>query len=362
MRRLMMTLFGLALLAGSAAAADGAGQGTVDVDAQLREALDAFKAGRANAALTLLQAAEGKATPAQVTEIQFYKARCFIELNRPVEARQALERYIAESSSRDAKERGRRWMAKVKRRFFGALRVECTDGGKRLSLKKRGGAMAQGCPAQWDELAPGRYTVTDGEKTWAVEVVAGKRVVLDLERDRRTQSDLAAEPTPMRIGWGGFARAGGSMVEGTVDEAIAVQGGPAIGAGGFVDLIWQFSAVDFGVRTELAWRNWQFSLSGDGRESVIDTHGLMVPLLAVLGVPYGFSGEAGIAAEYLISGPDDIDTRLAMHLVGGLGWDLPVDWGRPRITVRYLREVVEGLDPNLDLRRQSVTAGVAFGL
>lgn len=359
MKGLLKTVCGLAL--GCSLVASGA-RASEPVGAQLDRALAQFEAGQAEASLATLEAAEKGATGVDAVRIQFYKARCFIELNRPLEARAALERYIAGSTNAKDQERGRRWMAKVERRFFGAIRVECTDGSKKLTLELRGGAKAQGCPAQWDGISPGRYTLTDGEKTWAVEVAAGKQVTLDLERDTQKVGALPPEPVPMRFGWGGFARAGGSLGEGTIDATAEPQIGAAIGAGAFADFIWQLSALELGARIELGYRAWRFALTGEGKESKVDTHGLMLPVLGVVGGPLGLSAELGGAAEYLLSGPDGIDTRLAIHAIAGLAWDLPLDWGRPRITVRYLREVVEGLDPNLDLRRHSVTAGLAFGL
>lgn len=354
-----MRWFGMMVL--SVLLAAGAAHAAKTAEDQFAIALDQFEAGQAQAALATLEAAEKTATGVDASRVHFYKARCYIELNRPVEARAALERYIATAASRKDKERGRRWVAKVNRRFFGAIRVECTDGKKRLTLKTRGASKAQGCPAQWDGLAPGRYTITDGEKTFAVEVAAGKQIKLDLDRDSRSVGDLPPEPVPMRFGWGGFARAGGSLGEGTIDEAADPQIGAAIGAGAFADFLWQLSAVDLGVRVELGYRAWRFSISGEGKTSKVDTHGLMVPVVGVIGGPLGLSAELGGAAEYLLSGPDDIDTGLAIHAVAGFAWDLPMDWGRPRVTVRYLREVVEGLDPALDLRRHSVAGGIAFG-
>ena len=330
------------------------------VDAQLDAALKQFKAGQAQQALTTLEAAEETATGESAVQIQFFKARCLMDLNRPADAKQALEKYIATARTDDDRARGRRWMAKLDRRFFGSIRVECTDAKTRVVLESRAQPKPQGCPAQWDGLSPGRYTLKAGEKDLAVEVAAGKQVTLNLDRDTRSVASLAAEPTPVRFGWGGFARAGGSFAQGTVDETTTQSAGAAIGAGAFADLIWDFSAVDLGVRAELGYRSWRYAIEGDGQSTRSDTHGLMLPIVGVVGGLAGLSAELGGAAEVVLSGPEDVDTALSISLVTGLAWDLPVSWGRPRVTARYMREVAGGLD--VDLRRQTITAGLAFGL
>lgn len=333
---------------------------TPAVDAQLDTALRQFKAGQAQAALVTLEAAEKTATGDNAIQIQFFKARCLMDLNRPVDAKDALEKYIATAQTKGDRARGRRWMAKLDRRFFGSIRVECTDAKTRVVLQSRAQPKPQGCPAQWDGLSPGRYTLKAGEQELALEVAAGKQVTLNLDRDTRAISDLAPEPTPVRFGWGGFARAGGSFAQGTVDETTTQSAGAAIGAGAFADLIWDFSAIDLGVRAELGYRSWQFAVKGGGRETKSDTHGLMLPIMGVVGGLAGLSAELGGAAEFVLAGPDDVDRSVSVNLVGGLAWDLPVSWGRPRLTARYMREVAGGLD--IDLRRQTITAGLAFGL
>ena len=330
------------------------------VDAQLDTALGLFKAGQTQEALAALESAEKTATGDNAVQIQFFKARCLMDLNRPVDAKKALETYIATAQTKDDRTRGRRWMAKLDRRYFGSIRVDCTDAKARIALLSRAQPKPQGCPAQWDGLSPGRYTLKAGDKDLAVEVAAGKQVTLNLDRDTRAISDLAPEPTPVRFGWGGFARAGGSFAEGTVDATTTQSAGAAIGAGAFADLIWDFSAVDLGVRAELGYRSWQFAIEGGGQTTQSDTHGLMIPIMGVVGGLAGLSVELGGAAEVVLAGPDDVDRALSISALGGLAWDLPVSWGRPRLTARYMREVAGGLD--IDLRRQTVTAGIAFGL
>lgn len=332
------------------------------VDAQLQTALAQFEKGDAQGALTTLEAAEPQATGATANRIQFYKARCFIELNRPNDAKTALERYIAAATTKQDRERGRRWMAKVDRRFFGSIRCECSNAATKLVLQTRGQPKPQSCPAQWDGLSPGRYTLSDGKKTYAVEVVASKQVVIDLERDKRVVKDWRNEPAPMRFGWGGFVRAGSSLVEGTIDETAEHSLGATIAAGAFVDLIWETGAIDIGPRVELGYRNWQMTVSGNGRETAADTHGLIVPLMVVAEGPAGISLEAGGALELLLAGPEDVERDFSVSGLAGLGWALPVDWGRPRLSVRYLREFAGGLKRAADLHRHAVTAGLAFGL
>ncbi|MGK0358067.1 MAG: hypothetical protein ACI9U2_000350 [Bradymonadia bacterium] len=357
-----ISLTGAALLAALcfAPAWASAASAAPAVDAQLDAALRLFKAGQSQQALAALESVEKTATGDDAVQIQFFKARCLMDLNRPTDAKQALEKYIATAQTQDDRARGRRWMAKLDRRYFGSIRVECTDAKTRVALQSRAQPKPQGCPAQWDGLSPGRYTLKSGETDLAVEVAAGKQVTLNLDRDTRATSDLAPEPTPVRFGWGGFARAGGSFAQGTVDETTTQTAGAAIGAGAFADLIWGFSAVDLGVRAELGYRSWQFTIEGGGRSTTSDTHGLMIPIVGVVGGLAGLSVELGGAAEIVLAGPDDVDRALSINLVGGLAWDLPVSWGRPRLTARYMRELAGGLD--VDLRRQTITAGIAFGL
>ncbi|MGK0358377.1 MAG: hypothetical protein ACI9U2_000664, partial [Bradymonadia bacterium] len=325
---------------------------------QLDTASAQFKAGKHAAALKTLDMAEKSAAGDEMLAIAFYKARCHIELNQPSAAKLALERYIAGSKSPKDRARGRRWLAKLNRRFFGSIRIECSDGTLRLALKNH---RTQGCPAHWEGLNPGRYVIEAGTKTHAVEVAAGKRVSLDLKSNTRSMSAIPPEPAPMQFGWGGFASAGVGLVDGTLDEDISPHLAAAIYAGAFADLTWRFSMIDAGIRAELGYRRWQLDLVSDDIEQSTITHGVMLPLMAIVGGPGGVFAELGPAVEVLFNAPAEVDPSLALYLVGGVAWTVPLRWhSPPRVTARYSRELVDGL--GINLRRHTMTLGVAFGL
>ena len=157
------------------------------LDAELEVARGHFKAKRFNKALVSLDQVLARSAhwPGYTARVQFFRARCLMDLHRPDDAREALERFIVLSASQEDKRRGRVWLAKLQRRFYGSVRVVCSDGKLQVSVAKVPGKPRH-CPAQWDGLKPGKYaiTITGGKqpKTLSVELFAGKRLTYDLEK------------------------------------------------------------------------------------------------------------------------------------------------------------------------------------
>jgi hypothetical protein len=352
---------------------------SVDANATYNAVLDqahtAFKAKHPAQALRHLdEALTLSALPDHQARVQFFRARCLIDLHRPEEARAAIERSIASTSSADDKRRGRAWLAKIQRRFYGAVRVVCTDGAVRVALK---GAQGQPrpCPAQWDGLRPGKYRLNftgvvpkpsglPGAKTLQVELRAGE--VLTHNLDNNAQHTTAQpEPSQRQFGWGLSAHAGAALARGTVATEVDLQPGLAVDAGLYAELLWPVGAVYLGPRTGLNYRHWSVGRDTEGASATARTHSLSVPLLAHLQLPSGLSLNLGPALELMGSATEG-DQALEHHPVGlaalaELGWRLPWLQERLHVSLRYqfaLSRVFE----RVDLRRDAATLGLSWAL
>ena len=369
MMRAIWCVFALCVLPiWAAAAPNQAATGTAAMDATLEAAHGHFQAKRPGEALALLDQvlAQSQSLPGYQARIQFFRARCLISLHRPDEARSALERFIAQSTSKADRDRGRAWLAKVQRRFYGAIRVVCTDGKLRVALKGAKGQPRR-CPAQWTDLRPGKYrvTVTGGPapKSLSLEVMAGQVLTQDLSSGRAAHTALPKPPT-MALAWGVFARGGLAMPRGTTAELVEVTGGLSAEAGAWTTLLWPVEALHLGVRFELGYRLWSVTTEQAGNRSTLQTHDLIVPVLAQLDLPAGLSLRLGpVLGLVMAASADDGEPAtqpLSLSGVAEAAWRLPVDAVRLSLAMRYTLELAAPFE-HADLRRDQLHGGLELG-
>jgi hypothetical protein len=361
----MRTLLICLLLPLAALTAHGAPN--TQLDATLEAANAHFQAKRPAQALPLLDRALAKTRgqPAYQARIEFFRARCFIELHRPDDARAALERYIAQSADPKDQARGRAYLARVQRRFYGTVRVACTNAALTVQLVGVTGS-PQHCPAQWSTLRPKKYRlqIAGGKAPQAVslEVVAGQATVHDLDRGTHTRTKLA-EPNPTQWTWGAFGRAGLARGHGLLAEGVTLEPGPGFNLGAYGQALWPVAAVALGIRLELGYRGWFVSSTVDGLTDPVRTHGLWLPILAELELPAGFALELGAALELVLateSGDMPLSTRPGVQGVLGLRWALPWLSGAAA-SVRFNYGLVGALE-SVDLRRDDLLLGLEFAL
>ena len=337
------------------------------IDATLDTAHTQFKAGHPADALQRLDQALAQSTalPGYQARIQFFRARCLIDLHRPDEARAALERFIGLSTDRDDKRRGRTWLAKVQRRFYGSMRVLCTNG--RVAMQGVPGKPRR-CPAQWDGLKPGKYTVTvTGTKTprtLSVELFAGQRLTHDLNKKTQTRTKIKA-PTPMRWRWGAFTRAGLSVPGATLPVGATLTQSFAAEAGAWTSFMWPINTLALGLRVELGYRHWSITSTYADAAEHIQTHGVTLPVLAQLDLPLGLSLRLGPAATFVAQataeGAELATTPLGLMAVVGLGWRLPLKTIDLTTSLRYGHALTDVFE-HTTLRRNQAQLGleVAF--
>lgn len=330
-------------------AAEGA-SATEQSERLLDEAHAHFTAKRYAQALPLLDRVLARSgdRPAWQARVHFFRARCLIELHRPEEARSALERFIAQSDRADDKAQGREWLAKVQRRFYGAISVRCADDRLRIALEGAAGKPRR-CPARWADLRPGKYrlTITGGKapRALSVEALAGQEVTQDLDANTRSQAPLP-QPSTARWAFGAFARAGLAQARGSVADGVTVSPGLALGAGGFGQVAWPVGPVALGVRAELGYRHWAVDIeapadAGGTAEgsSTVRTHGLALPVLFHAALPAGLALVLGPQVEFVAAsdgGAQDPDVDpLAVSLVAGLAWQVPGLGDRLALSARY---------------------------
>jgi tetratricopeptide (TPR) repeat protein len=341
----------------------------------LNRAHAAFKAKQPAQALRHLdEALTLSAQPDHQARVQFFRARCLINLHRPDEARAAVERFITGANSAEDKRRGRAWLAKIQRRFYGSVRVICTDGAVRVALKDAPG-QPHPCPAQWDGLRPGKHRLTftgvapkpnghPGAKTLQVELRAGE--VLTHNLDNNAQHTTAQpEPSQRQFGWGLTAHAGAALARGTVATGVDLQPGLAVDAGLYAELLWPMDAVRLGPRMGLSYRHWSMGRDTEAASATVRTHSLSVPLLAHLSLPSGLSLNLGPALE-LMGAATEGDHALEHHPIGlsalaELGWHLPWLQERLSVSLRY-QFAVSGVFERVDLRRDAATLGLNWAL
>ncbi len=337
------------------------------IDTVLDSAHTEYKAHHPAKALAHLNAALAQSTalPGYQARIDFFRARCLMDLHRPDEAREAIERFIVRSTEPEDKRRGRAWLAKVQRLFYGSIRVQCTKGETRVAIKGVKGK-PRACPAQWDGIKPGQYTVLitgPKAKTLSVEVVAGQRLTYNHEKNTKKRTKLKA-PTPMRFNWGVFTRAGLSMLEGTMPDGGSLTQSLAAEAGFWSSLMWPAGSVAWGLRVELGYRHWSAITTTDTVEQTVRTHGLTLPLLLQLDLPHQLSVRMGPAATFVAqakSGDADLDTTpLGLMAVGGVAWRLPIRSMNLSTSLRYGRALTDVFE-RADLRRNQLQLGLEFG-
>jgi tetratricopeptide (TPR) repeat protein len=341
------------------------------IDATLHTAHTQYQAKQPAEALKHLDQALAQSTalPAYQARIQYFRARCLLDLHRPDEAREALERFIGLSTDADDKRRGRTRLAKVLRRFYGSMRVQCTDGARRVAIAGVPGKPRR-CPAQWDGLKPGKYvlhlTGRGAPKTRAIELFAGQRLTHDLNKNTQSRSTIKA-PTPARFGWGLFGRAGLSLPGATLPAPASVTQGLTAEAGAWANLLWPVGPLALGLRLEFGYRFWSAEVAHEGvdaRAETVTTHGLSLPVLAELELPWALALRVGPAATFVAqaeSGGAELSTTpLGLMAVAGLAWRLPLKGLNLRTNLRYAHALT-GVFEHTTLRRHQAQLGLEWG-
>ena len=338
-------------------------------DNQARHALRLFQDGKPKEALSVLDAAESltKGLPEKVAKLQFYRGRCLLDLNQPVEALTAFEIYTAKATTDTDRAQGRLWIAKTNRRFFGIVRFQCTTPDIHITHQGKAKVSTEACPAQWEQLVPGLHTfqVKGGKHAGErrIEVVAGKKITIDLDTGKQVTVKLEA-PIKSEVRFGVHVRSGVSWATGTADVTVEGAGAMGIEAGVSAEMVWDFGHIGVGPRMELEYRGWSYDLkSTDGqiRETMF-THGLSSPLLLLMTLPAQLELEAGLGTEWVINKSGGLKDDLLFSGVVGAGWHPPFDGWQGHVTVRYMYDF-QDLAPT-KLRRQSLLVGLGaqFGL
>lgn len=329
-----------------------------------------FKAGKFKDALTTLEAARSLAGDNKVSasRLDFMTARCLIELHRPDDAMTALDRFISNASSDSDRTLGRTWQDKVQQRFFGGITVGCKDPSHRVTLEE-GDFTPQRCPATWNSLTPGKYTVVilsgeDVVERIALEVIAGNTI----EARKQTVED-PAEPVddgpPWYYGVGGLVRTGLSRVTGSLSSALDVSDSLALTAGAYGQVGWLLGDVMVGPRLELAFARWSVNTEFKGQSSGWVTQGVSVPLLLRVGLPWNIEVLAGPGLEVPLSIKIDGEAinrpRTLLRVHAGLGWQTKLGGTHVAFSARWARDLTKPFEGS-DLIRHALMFGIEAGL
>lgn len=338
-------------------------------DTQARHALRLFQDGKPKEALDILNAADPltKGLPEKVAKLQFYRGRCLLDLNRPVQALAAFEIYTAQATTDTDRAQGRLWIAKTNRRFFGVVRFQCTKPDIHITHQGKAKKSTEACPAQWEQLVPGLHTfqVKGGKHAGErrIEVVAGKKITIDLDTGQQATIKLEA-PIKGEVRLGAHVRSGISWATGSADATVTGAGAVGVEAGVSAEMVWDFGSIGIGPRMELGYRGWSYDLeSSNGKiKETMNTHGLSLPLLLLMTLPAQLELEAGLGTEWLLDKTSGLKDDLLFSGIIGAGWHLPFDDWQGHLTIRYMYDL-QDLAPT-KLRRQSLLAGldVRFGL
>lgn len=130
------------------------------VQAWIATGVEAFRAGRHEAALTEFRKAEPHAAlSGGRAAVRFNIARCLDELGRFPEAIAAYERYLAFPDKPGPRRRAVARISALVSKTYGRLDVQCEPPG--AGLKATGPTASTGtCPARWERLLPGAYTIS----------------------------------------------------------------------------------------------------------------------------------------------------------------------------------------------------------
>ncbi len=347
-------LWALPVLAAPLTAPAAAPADVERIQARLDTAGRLFESNLPADALAVLEEVAGELGAdgeAQFPLLRFMMARCLVELDRPEEALAALARF--EALARDDEERAlaAEWTAKVRARAYGALVVECPEGGV-ARIDAEGAPDPRPCPATFDAVRAGTHQVqVDGleaPRTAEVEVVAG---------ESRTVTPAAPPPTPRWL-WGGLALAGGTgLVGGAVPDGVE----PGAGAHASAELFGELAVID-GFRLRLGVGYAYAALAFD--DAALDAtgqwirHGLVVPLDVRVALPWSLAVTVGGGLDVALAGEeirDDRDSDLGERLAP-LGGFARVALERPvledaidlRVALRFQRwltPLIEESDP-----------------
>ncbi len=346
-----------ALLALAAPAQGIAAETDVErIQARLDTATRLQKSGLHADALQVLEeaAAElGADGEAQFPLLRFMMARCLIELDRPEDARAALARFEVLARDEQEKALAAEWIATVKARAYGALAVECPEGGT-ARIEGQAAIEPQPCPATFDDVRAGAYSVAvdglEGPLVGEAEVVAGDAVTV-----------VPAPPPPDAPWlWGGIALSGGAgLTSGPVPDGIE----PGAGAHLSVEVLGEVAVFD-GFRVRLGVGFDHAHLAFD--DSALDLSGawvrgsLLVPLDLRVELPWSLALTVGGGLDVLLFGEearDDRTTELAeiMTPLGGVarvGLERAIyaDGLDVRVALRFQRwltPIFEDLDPTM---------------
>lgn len=293
--------------------------------------------------------------------LRFMMARCLMALDRPDEALAALARFEALARDDAEKALAAEWIAKVRARHFGGLTVDCPEGAT-ARIEAEGAPAPQPCPAAFEAVRVGRYTVrVEGagpDRAGEVEVAAG---------EVRAVSPAPVPEDDGRWIWAGVALTGGAgLLGGAVPEFVEPGAGASASAEVFGDLA---LFGDFALRVGFGYGFQQIAYTDDplDADGYWQRHALAVPVEVRMALPWNLGVTLGGGLDIFLDGHevldgDEADVGARFAELGGFARG-SVDYGvfagplDVRLALRYQRWITP-LFSEADPVIQSVELGL----